>query len=574
MNDVLKNNMAEDTIRQKEIAKQMAKQMIAKKEQSNLQLLDVANKGQEDQIGRSKKLDAMLSDKDSSKSEFENYLSKIDGVMTTGIAEILTGKDRIASDMVLNSINIDDVIPVLAEHREILDASQEMAMALTNHDSGVSEFYDNMKDRVHQYNAEKAITLNNNYEQDDIFSFDEEQEQQGQDFADNDNSDGKSPYDLNAFVNFKDTFVNYFNHNKQSTSEDLKHGLHDQMNALVQEQSDQLQTAGSLLTAMSNDDVDSGMHTKGYKGINDKLYSSDSDFQEEQNTQFMFLQKLCPKGMMGAIMLAFFVAQQAMQENMKGPANEVYSTSAAVSRLSQFSSAMKKIDNTDDNGNKIKDVYRLKDGKTGNSPDDWELVTEPTPEDMAKWLLANANKPVLVPSKTDSKGVAVCGTTRKALGNLVDFIKQGARIFGSNLDGELSGIPTAFDKISVKDLMVFGDAIGGAYRKLMGTKSNGEDGNKNDNGIVATWIEKNDPNNAATILQILNTNDSYKLYSQGGENAFAQYNSAKDGLASGLSSATAALNLGQSQQNANNTAFYGWMKSWEDNAIEIARKTG
>jgi hypothetical protein len=559
MDDILKRNIAEDTIRQKEIAKQMAKQMIMQKQQANVQLVSADDKARSDVTSKNQKLDSMLSDRDSSKSEFDKYMVKIDGVMTTGISEILTGKDRIATDFMLDKINMDDIIPVLAERSDILDASQDMASALTDKDANISKFYDRIKDKIQQYKEEKTIAGEDHYEDSDADFYFNDSDKDEVDSNYSEYLDDKPPYDLNAFVNFKDTFVDYFNHKKHSNSDDLKRGLQGQMNVLVQEQSDQLQ-GSAMLGAGSGSDIDG--HPKVYQGINDKLYGSDSDFQEDQNAQLMFLEKLCPKGMMGAIMLAFFVAQQAMQENMKGPASDVYSTSATVSRLSQFSNAMKKMDATDDNGKKLSPVYVK--GEDGN----YYEKQDPTPEDYAAWVLANANK--AHPVKPDDK--TVCGTTLTAAKNLIDFIKQGAHIFGSNLDNYFAGLPSDIKTIESKDIDEAATQIGEAYRALMGTNTNG--GGKNKDGIVAQWLKKNDPNNAAAILQILNSEDSYNIYKGTGQDAFAQYNSAKEGLSANLSTSTAALNLGQSQQNANNTAFYGWMKSWEDNAIEISRKTG
>lgn len=563
--DDLKRNLAEDTIRQKEIAKQMAKQMVMQKQQANVQVVSADDKNRSEVVSKTQKLDSMLSDRDSSKSEFDRYVAKMDGVMTTGVSEILIGKDRIVTDAMLNNISMDDIIPVLAERPDILDASQDMAAALTDHDSNINKFYDRIKDKVQQYNEEKLITGEEHYEDHDAdFSFEDEQD--AKDSNGTEYLDDKPPYDLNAFVNFKDTFVDYFNHKKHSSSDDLKRSLHEHMRALVQDQSDQVQ-GSPMLGSGADTGVDSGGHPKVYQGVNDKLYGSDSDFQEDQNNQLMFLQKLCPKGMMGAIMLAFFVAQQAMQENMKGPASDVYSTSASVSRMSQFSSSMKKMDATDDNGKKITPVYVK--GEDGN----YYEKQNPTPEDYAAWVLANAKTAQNV--KPGDK--PVCGTTVTAAKNLIDFIKQGAHIFGANLDSYFADLPSDLTKLDPANIAGYADEIGSAYRALMGTNTNGSiaDGDhKNTDGIVATWIKKNDPNNAGAILQILNTEDSYNIYKGTGGDAFQQYNSAKDGLAANLSTSTAALNLGQSQQNANNTAFYGWMKSWEDNAIEIARKTG
>ncbi len=557
MDDLLKKNLAEDTIRQKEIAKQMAKQMIMQNQQANVQLVSADDRSRSDAVSKTQKLDAMLSDRDSSKSEFDTYVDKMDGVMTTGVSEILTGKDRIVTDAMLNNINMDDIIPVLAERPDILDASQDMAAALTDNDSNINKFYDRIKDKVKQYNEEKSIT-GEDHSEGNAADFSFEADNDDKDSNGIEYSDDKPPYDLNAFVNFKDTFVDYFNHKKHSNSDDLKRSLQENMGDLVQEQADQLQGAPML---GAEADTGGNGSPKIYQGINDKLYGSDASFQEDQNNQLMFLQKLCPKGMMGAIMLAFFVAQQAMQENMKGPASDVYSTSASVSRFSQFSSAMKKMDGMDDSGKKITPVYK-KDG------DKWVEDKNPTPEEYAEWVLANAKEPVKVPPKNE----AVCSTTLTAAKNLIDFIKQGAHIFGANLDSYFSGLPSDISTISKDDMHDAATEIGTAYRLLMGTNINGDKTNKD--GIVATWIKKNDPNNAAAILQILNTEDSYNIYQGTGGDAFQQYNSAKDGLAANLSTSTAALNLGQSQQNANNTAFYGWMKSWEDNATEIARKTG
>lgn len=568
MDDILKGNIAENTIRQKEIAKQMAKQMIMQKQQTNVQLVSVDEKARSDVTSKNQKLDSILSDRDSSKSEFYKYMVKIDGVMTTGISEILTGKDRIATDSMLDSMNMDDIIPVLAERPDILDASQDMAAALTDKDANISKFYDQIKDKVQQYKEEKVITGEEHYEDSDAeFVFNDHDQD---DFDNNDTGylDDKPPYDLNAFINFKDTFVDYFNHRKHSSPNDLKNGLQGQINALVQEQSNQLQGVegwnGDNFGVGSGADNDG--HPKVYRGINDKLYGSDSDFQEDQNSQFMFIQKLCPKGMMGAIMLAFLVAQQAMQENMKGPASDVYMTSATVSRLSQFSSAMKKMDATDDNGKKISPVY------VKNKDQEWVEEPNPTPEQYAEWVLANAKAPQSIGKDDKGNYKYVCGTTDTAAKNLIDFIKQGARIFGSNLDYKFAGFPSNPADINKDEWHDCATSIGDAYRSLMGTNTNGN--GKNKDGIIVTWLKKNDPNNASAILQILNSEDSYNIYKGTGQEAFAQYNSAKDGLAANLSTSTAALNLGQSQQNALLTAYYGFSKNITDNMTEIARKTG
>lgn len=571
MDDILKRNIAEDTIRQKEIAKQMAKQMIMQKQQTNVQLVSVEDKARSDVTSKNQKLDSMLSDRDSSKSEFDKYIVKMDGVITTGISEILTGKDRIATDSMLDYMNMDDIIPVLAERPDILDASQDMAAALTDKDANISKFYDQIKDKVQQYKEEKVITGEEHYEDSDAeFVFNDHDQD---DFDNNDTGylDDKPPYDLNAFINFKDTFVDYFNHKKHSGSNDLKNGLQGQMNAVVQEQYNQLQG----FEGWNGDNVGVGAgadnegHPKVYQGINDKLYDSGNEWQTDQNSQFMFIQKLCPKGMMGAIMLAFLVAQQAMQENMKGPASDVYMTSATVSRISQFSSAMKKMDSTDDNGKKISPVYvRDPDDPTGQK---WKEEPNPTPEQYAEWVLANAKERQPIGTK-DGQPVYACGTTDTAAKNLIDFIKQGARIFGSNLDYKFAGFPSDPANINKNDWHEFANSVGEAYRSLMGTTTNGDRNNKD--GIVAQWLKKNDPNNASAILQILNSEDSYNIYKGTGQDAFAQYNSAKDGLAANLSTSTAALNLGQSQQNALLTAYYGFSKSCADNMIEIARKTG
>lgn len=569
MDDLMKKNLAEETIRQKEVARQMAQQMLKQKQQEAGQVDVSGSRDRNAATDRSRKLDELLSGKDSSKSEFDKYLEKVDVVIKTGISDLLVGRGRMATDSMLDSMNLEDALPVFAENPEILDASQDMAMSLTDQDPKISSFYDKIKDKVNQYKAEKAITESDPDDTGDknIFGdMDDDSSNTDHGFLDEDET-----YDVQSFINFKDAFVQHFKSQKTSSDDDLSKDLDSQMASFLgdyAEENPPMVGAGA---------PDTPHDYTSYKGINDKLYEDNSSFQEDQSTQLNFLRQLCPKGMMGAIMLAFFVAQQAMQENMKGPASDVYSTSGSVTRLAQFASAMKKIPNTDDAGNPIV-VYKThrnpepsgplvfdRDDKTGN------LVPQsaPTLQNYLDNLFCSERGTARENSK-DEKSKLI-PTTDKAASGLVDFIRDSAKIFGANLDDM---IPSTLDKTKITSANI--SSIGDAYKSLMGTSTNEDSadskGNDAQDGIIAKWFAKNDPHNASQILQTLN-GAGYKIY-EDGDKAYNQYGSIKDGLSANLSTSTAALNLGQSQQNANNTAFYGWMKSWEDNAIEIARKTG
>lgn len=567
MDDLMKRSLMEDTIRQKEVAKQMAQQMLKQKQQESEQV-DVAGSRDRDAVkDRNRKLDELLSGKDSSKSEFDKYLDKVDVVIKTGVSDLLAGRGRMATDSMLDSMNLEDALPVFAENPEILDASQEMAMTLTDQDPSIGRFYDKIKDKVNQYKAEKAITESDDDTSDkNIFG------DMGDDTSESDHGflDEDETYNVQAFIDFKDTFLQHFKSQKNSSDDDLSKDLDSQMASFLGDYADQ---NPPMLGAGAPDGGSGSNHDyRSYKGINDNLYEDDTSFQEDQSTQLNFLRQLCPKGMMGAIMLAFFVAQQAMQENMKGPASDVYSTSGSVTRLSQFAAAMKKLPTTDDAGNPIV-VYKT---HQVSPPTDTRWVTDEPPVPKTEWdfddymhSLYAANRGKTGKDDKDKDWV-VPAVTRAAAG-MIDFLRDSAKIFGSSLD---SLLPSSYDKDKMDEAKIQG--IEEAYRSLLGTSSNKNSFNPDDNtardGIVAKWFLKNDPNNAPQVLQILN-GTGYDIYKDSNA-SYNQYGTVKDGLSANLSTSTAALNLGQSQQNANNTAFYGWMKSWEDNAIEIARKTG
>lgn len=562
MDDLMKKNLAEETIRQKEVARQMAQQMLKQKQQEAGQVDVSGSRDRDSAKDRSRKLDELLSGKDSSKSEFDKYLEKVDVVIKTGISDLLVGRGRMATDSMLDSMNLEDALPVFAENPEILDASQDMAMSLTDQDPKISSFYDKIKDKVNQYKAEKAITESDVDDTDDknIFGdMDDNSSDSDHGFLDEDET-----YDVQSFINFKDAFVQHFKSQKTSSDDDLSKDLDSQMASFL---GDYAEKNPPMVGAGAPDGGSGSNHDyKSYKGINDNLYEDDTSFQEDQSTQLNFLRQLCPRGMMGAIMLAFFVAQQAMQENMKGPASDVYSTSGSVTRLSQFAAAMKKIPNTDDAGNPIVVYETVRDGsgKLVFKDHPPKPKTNPTLQDYLDNLFCSERGNAK--DATDK----VIPTTSKAAAGLVDFIRDSAKIFGASLDDRL---PNTLDKDKIKAENI--SSIADAYNSLMGTGTNPDSARKGEDpkdGIIARWFLKNDPHNASQILQTLN-GGGYKIY-EDGDKAYNQYGSIKDGLSANLSTSTAALNLGQSQQNANNTAFYGWMKSWEDNAIEIARKTG
>jgi hypothetical protein len=568
MDDLMKKNLAEETIRQKEVARQMSQQMLKQKQQEAGQVDVSGSRDRDSAKDRSRKLDELLSGKDSSKSEFDKYLEKVDVVIKTGISDLLVGRGRMATDSMLDSMNLEDALPVFAENPEILDASHDMAMSLTDQDPKISSFYDKIKDKVNQYKAEKAITESDVDDTDDKNIFGD----MGDDSSNTDHGflDEDETYDVQSFINFKDAFVQHFKSHKDSSDDDLSKDLDSQMASFLGGYAEE---NPPMVGAGAPDDSSGSNHDyTSYKGINDNLYEDDTSFQEDQSTQLNFLRQLCPKGMMGAIMLAFFVAQQAMQENMKGPATDVYSTSGSVTRLSQFASAMKKMPNTDDAGSPIV-VYKTKwDGKQyifDPLGDDKMPVVEPNPtmqQYMQNLLCAGRGQ-----SYGPDGAKKMIPTASKSAAGIVTFIRDSAKIFGANLDEML---PTSLEIGKVTEPMVAG--IVDAYNSLMGTSTNKDSTRKvNDDpadGIIAKWFLKNDPHNASQILQTLN-GGGYAIYKDG-DDGYNKYGSIKDGLSANLSTSTAALNLGQSQQNANNTAFYGWMKSWEDNAIEIARKTG
>lgn len=562
MDDLMKKNLAEETIRQKEVARQMSQQMLKQKQQEAGQVDVSGSRDRDSAKDRSRKLDELLSGKDSSKSEFDKYLEKVDVVIKTGISDLLVGRGRMATDSMLDSMNLEDALPVFAENPEILDASHDMAMSLTDQDPKISSFYDKIKDKVNQYKAEKAITESDVDDTDDKNIFGD----MGDDSSNTDHGflDEDETYDVQSFINFKDAFVQHFKFHKDSSDDDLSKDLDSQMASFLGGYAEE---NPPMVGAGAPDDSSGSNHDyTSYKGINDNLYEDDTSFQEDQSTQLNFLRQLCPKGMMGAIMLAFFVAQQAMQENMKGPTTDVYSTSGSVTRLSQFASAMKKMPNTDDAGNPIVvyETTRDSNGKLVFKDHPPKPASNPTLQDYLNNLFCTQRG-----DEKDMNGKVIPAASKAASG-LVGFIRDSAKIFGASLDDML---PTTLDK----DKITAGNIsnIEDAYNSLMGTSTNQDSAHKGQDpkdGIIAKWFLKNDPHNASQILQTLN-GGGYAIYKDG-DDGYNKYGSIKDGLSANLSTSTAALNLGQSQQNANNTAFYGWMKSWEDNAIEIARKTG
>lgn len=549
MENTSKQQIMEDVLKSKEIAKQYSKNLALQQLASNEQLDSSQQQTSNDKASELTQLESMMADSRSNKSNFNQYLKKNQHILDEHLLDLLNNKGKISTDSLLNNINMTDIIPTLSEQPAIFDASQEIAMATMNQDYGILNFYNNLKKQINSYQQEVKL----------------HQENEGEDFCFDDESDNaidiedlmtdqndEVDYNLDRFIDFKDILVKHLQDNNGSNSSDLKESfLNNLTDSLQNNMQNLVETSVSL---SDNNPMLTTSSTSNSVGSQQLAQSSSSNGDD----MFEYLIHICPRGIMSAVVLAFFVAQQAMQENIKGPASDVYSSSATVNHLSKWANAMGAVNNKDDNGNPIKIYERDKDGSG------WVEVKDPTPEQSAYWILANAKQAQVPPSKAGA-------TTSKAASSLINFIKQTAKSFGSNLDDDLSIFPSDMSKYNPdsSELKNASKVLGDAYNKLMGTKSNcGSD------GIIAKWVEHNDSKHSADIIQLLNDDRVYKFYSTSPEEAFSAVNSAKDGINSGLTSATSALNLAQTQTNALNTAFYGWMKSWSDNAVEIARKTG